>query len=130
MIPRYLTDSTLWLTLLPIPAAAGLFCASVYAYLRLSRDQKEMVVVLLNFTPLPRYDYRVGVPKAGFYTEIMNTDAAHYGGGNIGNAGGVYSEPTPSHGHPQSLSLTIPPLGMLVLKAVTVGAPAAKPAGK
>ncbi len=103
---------------------------SVYAYLRHSRDQKETVVVIVNFTPLPRHDYRVGVPKAGFYTEILNTDAGHYGGGNVGNAGGVYSEPTASHGQPQSLSLTIPPLGMLVLKAVTVGAQATKPAAK
>ena len=103
---------------------------STYAFARFSRDQKEMVVVLLNFTPLPRHDYRIGVPKAGFYTEIMNTDAGHYGGGNVGNSGGVYSEPTASHGHPQSLSLTIPPLGMLVLKAVTANVPAAKPAKK
>ncbi|MDP1796461.1 MAG: 1,4-alpha-glucan branching protein GlgB, partial [Planctomycetaceae bacterium] len=96
---------------------------SVYAFLRYSHDHKEMVVVVLNFTPLPRHDYRIGVPKAGFYTEILNSDAGHYGGGNVGNAGGVYSEPGNCHGHPQSLSLTIPPLGILVLKAVTVAPP-------
>jgi len=76
------------------------------------------VVVVENFTPVPRQKYRVGVPRAGCYREIINSDAAIYGGGNIGNAGAVYTEPIPAHGHAQSLSLTLPPLGMLMLKPV------------
>ncbi len=94
---------------------------SVYVFVRQTTNQDEQVLVLLNFTPQPRNNYRVGVPKAGFYTEILNTDSGVYGGSNVGNAGGVYSEPIAAHGHPQSLNLTLPPLGMLILKAVTVG---------
>jgi 1,4-alpha-glucan branching enzyme len=91
---------------------------SVYAYIRYAKNRSDFAVVLLNFTPVPRDDYRVGVPKAGYYTEILNSDADIYGGGNIGNMGGVYSEPVTAHGHPQSISLRLPPLGILVLKPV------------
>lgn len=93
---------------------------SVYAYIRHAKNQEESVVVVANFTPVPRHHYRIGVPKPGFYTEIFNTDASLYGGGDVGNAGGVYSEIGASHGQAQSISLTIPPLGMLILKPVTV----------
>ncbi|HEV7999577.1 MAG TPA: 1,4-alpha-glucan branching protein GlgB [Planctomycetaceae bacterium] len=91
---------------------------SVYAYYRIAKDPNQIVVVLENFTPVPRQKYRVGVPRAGCYRELINSDAAIYGGGNIGNAGTVYTEPIPAHGHAQSLSLTLPPLGMLMLKPV------------
>jgi 1,4-alpha-glucan branching enzyme len=91
---------------------------SVYAYYRIAKDPNQIVVVVENFTPVPRQKYRVGVPRAGCYREIINSDAAIYGGGNIGNAGAVYTEPIPAHGHAQSLSLTLPPLGMLMLKPV------------
>jgi 1,4-alpha-glucan branching enzyme len=92
------------------------FQNSVYAYYRIAKDPNQIVLVLENFTPVPRQKYRVGVPRAGCYREIINSDAAIYGGGNIGNAGAVYTEPIPAHGHAQSLSLTLPPLGMLMLK--------------
>jgi 1,4-alpha-glucan branching enzyme len=91
---------------------------SVYAYYRIAKDPNQIVVVVENFTPVPRQRYRVGVPRAGCYRELINSDAAIYGGGNIGNAGAVYTEPIPAHGHAQSLSLTLPPLGMLMLKPV------------
>uniref|UniRef100_A0A7C2P7R4 1,4-alpha-glucan branching enzyme GlgB n=1 Tax=Schlesneria paludicola TaxID=360056 RepID=A0A7C2P7R4_9PLAN len=91
---------------------------SVYAYLRYAKNPQEFVVVVLNMTPVPRHNYRIGVPKPGFYTEIMNTDAGFYGGSNVGNAGGVYSEIGAMHGHGQHISLTLPPLGMLVLKPI------------
>jgi 1,4-alpha-glucan branching enzyme len=91
---------------------------SVYAYIRYAKKRDDFVAVALNFTPVPRDGYRIGVPKAGYYTEILNSDGDIYGGGNIGNMGGVYSEPIATHGHPQSVSLRIPPLGMLVLKPV------------
>jgi 1,4-alpha-glucan branching enzyme len=90
---------------------------SVYSYVRFADDRSDFVVVVLNFTPVPRYNYRIGVPEAGFYAELLNSDAAIYGGGDVGNLGG---RPADAgywwHRHPHSLSLTIPPLGMLVLK--------------
>ena len=89
---------------------------SVYAYIRYARKRDDFVVVALNFTPVPRDGYRIGVPHAGFYHEILNSDADIYSGGNIGNMGGVYSEPIPLHGQPQSIALRLPPLGMLILK--------------
>jgi 1,4-alpha-glucan branching enzyme len=89
---------------------------SSYAYLRIGKDRGDMVVCALNFTPVPREGYRLGVPKPGFYSEVLNTDAALYGGGNIGNLGGVYSEPVPMHGHPQSILIRLPPLALIVMK--------------
>jgi 1,4-alpha-glucan branching enzyme len=67
-----------------------------------------------NFTPVPRLDYRIGVPFAGWYRERINTDALDYGGGGIGNSGGIEAEPRPMHGHPFSLSVNLPPLAALV----------------
>jgi len=92
---------------------------SVYAYIRYAKKRDDFVVVALNFTPVPRHNYRLGVPRAGFYTEILNSDADIFGGGNFGNMGGVYSEPVGTHGHLQSITLRLPPLGMLVLKPVS-----------
>jgi 1,4-alpha-glucan branching enzyme len=89
---------------------------SVFTYLRFARDTNDFLVIALNFTPVPRYGYRVGVPAPGRYAELLNSDSEHYGGGNVGNSGGVESVPEPSHGFPHMLSLTIPPLGIVVLK--------------
>jgi 1,4-alpha-glucan branching enzyme len=72
-------------------------------------------VVVCNFTPVVRHAYRVGVPRAGRYREILNTDSHCYGGGNVGNAGEVATQEWASHGMASSLSLTLPPLGVLVL---------------
>jgi 1,4-alpha-glucan branching enzyme len=74
------------------------------------------VVCVCNFTPVPRHGYRIGVPAPGWYRELLNSDAAIYGGSNVGNWGGVQAEPTPWHGLPYSLSLTLPPLAVLFLK--------------
>lgn len=87
---------------------------SVVAWLRRG-DTGAPVAVVGNFTPVPRFGYRIGVPDVGYYREVVNTDAAMYGGSNMGNNGGVRSEPIPSHGHPQSISLTLPPLATLFL---------------
>ena len=65
---------------------------------------------------MPRLDYRIGVPEPGFYAELLNSDASIYGGGNVGNGGGVGSEPIAVHGFDQSVNLTVPPLGCLLLK--------------
>ena len=71
---------------------------------------------MLNWTPIVRRGYRVGVPEAGFYAELLNSDAGLYGGSNIGNAGGLDAEAIQQHGHRYSLNLTLPPLAGLVLK--------------
>jgi 1,4-alpha-glucan branching enzyme len=63
-----------------------------------------------------RQRYRVGVPEPGYYKELLNSDAWYYGGGNVGNEGGVQSEPIPAHGHLQSLHLTLPPLSGVFFK--------------
>jgi 1,4-alpha-glucan branching enzyme len=91
---------------------------SVFAFVRYAKDSDDFVVFAANFTPVPRDAYRIGVPQAGFYTEILNSDAGIYGGGNVGNNGGVYSEPVHAHGFRHSVSLRLPPLGMLMLKVV------------
>src|SRR5581483_8861080 len=87
---------------------------SVISFLR--SDGEEEVVVVCNFTPVPRQNYRLGVPRAGFWRELLNSDAAIYGGAGIGNFGGTDTAPVPMHGQYHSLSLTLPPLGVLFLK--------------
>ncbi len=89
---------------------------SVIAFLRKATSSSDAVVCVCNFTPVPRYGYRIGVPASGWYRELLNTDAVRYGGSNVGNGGGVQSDGSPSHGLPHSLALTLPPLGMLLLK--------------
>ena len=86
---------------------------STLSYLRRDR-QGNAVVVVANFTPVPRYGFRVGVPEDGFYREILNTDAAVYGGSNLGNAGGVHAEGVSWMGQPHSLVITLPPLACLI----------------
>jgi 1,4-alpha-glucan branching enzyme len=73
------------------------------------------VVCVANFTPVPRKDYRIGVPRRCNYLEVLNTDAKEYGGSGMGNGGRVQAEPQPSHGYNQSISLTLPPLAMVWL---------------
>jgi 1,4-alpha-glucan branching enzyme len=89
---------------------------SVFAYLRRGHDEHDIVVAALNFTPVPRFEYRIGVPTGGPWREIYNSDSALYGGGNIGNGGGVWATDEPWSGRPHSLCLTIPPLGAVLLK--------------
>ncbi len=89
---------------------------SVFTYLRFATDPADFLVIACNFTPVPRHGYRLGVPEAGHYAELLNSDSGHYGGGNVGNNGGVDAEAIPWHSQPHSLNLTIPPLGIVVLK--------------
>jgi len=70
----------------------------------------------LNFTPVPRYGYRVGVPAPGFWREVVNTDSTAYGGSGVGNLGGLNAAEIPAHGRPWSLSLTLPPLAAVFFK--------------
>jgi 1,4-alpha-glucan branching enzyme len=89
---------------------------SVISYLRMDRGHNEQLLVTCNFTPVPREGYRLGVPRAGTWDEIANSDALEYGGSGMGNLGRVESEPVAAHGRSHSLSLTLPPLAMVVLK--------------
>lgn len=89
---------------------------SILCYLRKGTKDTDVVLVVANFTPIPRNDYRVGVPQAGFWEELLNSDATVYGGSGIGNFGGVWSDEWEKHGRPNSISLRLPPLAMVVLK--------------
>jgi 1,4-alpha-glucan branching enzyme len=86
---------------------------SVLSYMRLADDAHAVVV--LNFTPVIRERYRVGVPRAGSYREVLNSNSKYYGGTDVGNGGGVHSEPVPWTGREHSILLTLPPLGGVVL---------------
>jgi 1,4-alpha-glucan branching enzyme len=88
---------------------------SVLAFLRKARDGSPPVLVVCNFTPIVRHAYRVGVPAAGTWRELLNSDAAGYGGSNRGNGGAIESKPVALHGRPASLELTLPPLATIVL---------------
>ena len=79
-------------------------------FVRKSRDGSSLILNALNFAPVPRRNYRVGIPRAGWWQEILNTDARDYGGSGQGNCGGLYAESAPWHHRPFSLSLTLPPL--------------------
>jgi 1,4-alpha-glucan branching enzyme len=87
----------------------------VFAYERRAENETPVVAVV-NLTPVPRREYRIGVPRAGFWREILNTDSEFYGGSNLGNAGGMTAEPVSAHGREQALSLLLPPLATLILK--------------
>lgn len=89
---------------------------SILCYLRKGKDPKDCVAVAINFTPVLRDNYRMGVPFPGFYREIFNSDADVYGGSNQGNAGGMHSDPGNWMGRPHSVRLTLPPLGAVVLR--------------
>jgi 1,4-alpha-glucan branching enzyme len=89
---------------------------SVFAWYRNGYEDTPPIVVVCNFTPVPRERYRIGVPRAGGWHEILNTDAQIYGGSNLGNAGWVRSSLEPSHGQPFSLELTLPPLATVLLR--------------
>jgi 1,4-alpha-glucan branching enzyme len=81
-----------------------------------ANTKDEFVVAVVNFTPVVRRGYRIGVPLGGEYVEVLNSDAEVYGGSNVGNDGLVETAAVASHGYESSLSLTVPPLGFLLLK--------------
>jgi 1,4-alpha-glucan branching enzyme len=89
---------------------------SVVAFLRFGLGAGGCVLFVGNYTPVPRHGYRVGVPAAGGWDEVLNTDAVEYGGSGLGNLGGVNAEVVPCHGRPFSLSITLPPLAAVMLR--------------
>ncbi|MDA2919819.1 1,4-alpha-glucan branching protein GlgB [Desulfobacterota bacterium AH_259_B03_O07] len=90
---------------------------SIVSFIRKGRSTNCIIVVVCNFTPVPRYNYLVGVPRGGFWGEVLNSDALIYGGSGHGNLGGVRATPIPIHGRLHSISLTLPPLGVLFFKS-------------
>jgi 1,4-alpha-glucan branching enzyme len=94
---------------------AGDSANSVVSFLRKGRGG-ELILCIFNFTPVAREDYRVGVPRAGTWREIFNSDSGIYGGSDTGNGGGAGTREAPWHGRPFQIALTLPPLGGLFLK--------------
>ncbi len=90
--------------------------ASVVSLIRRATDPEDSVIAVVNWTPIVREGYRIGVPEAGYYQELLNSDATAYGGSNVGNQGGLHTDAIPAHGRDHSLSLSLPPLGAIFLK--------------
>ncbi|MEO8125918.1 MAG: 1,4-alpha-glucan branching protein GlgB [Bryobacteraceae bacterium] len=93
---------------------------SVVSFLRRGKDRNNVVLFVCNFTPVPRHNYRVGVPSGGFWKELLNSDAPLYGGSGQGNTGGAETHPLPLQGKQFSLNLTLPPLGIIVLRPASL----------
>ncbi len=91
---------------------------SAIAFVRHGSDRDDVVVVACNFTPVVRYGYRIGVPAAQEYEELFNSDSERYGGSNVGNLGRVRVDARPSHGHKQSIAITLPPLAAVYFRPV------------
>jgi 1,4-alpha-glucan branching enzyme len=89
---------------------------SIVIFLRKGKNTGDLFLIVCNFTPIPRQNYRTGVPRGGFWKEVLNSDSKTYGGSGHGNFGGLEASPIPSHGKYHSLSLTLPPLGVLFFK--------------
>jgi 1,4-alpha-glucan branching enzyme len=92
---------------------------SVLSFLRHGKRPEDTVLVVCNFTPVPRFNYQVGVPHGGRWQEVLNSDAAIYGGSNVGNFGALEAAPIAMQGHFHSLSLVLPPLAVLYLKPIS-----------
>ncbi len=93
--------------------------SSILTFLRKSAITGQQILVVCNFTPVPRQNYRVGVPDPGVYREILNTDSELWGGSNLGNGGYVGSQPISYNHHYHSLSITLPPLAVVVFESPT-----------
>ena len=96
---------------------------STLSFVRRGRDADDVLLFACNFTPIPRPSYRIGVPRAGFWAEVLNSDAADYGGSGVGNLGGVQSADVACHGHAQSIVVELPPLAVVVFRQPTSAAP-------
>jgi 1,4-alpha-glucan branching enzyme len=90
---------------------------STLSFLRRGNQTDDIILVICNLTPIPRTEYRIGVPRGGTWQEILNSDASVYGGANHGNQGGRVTSPLSRHGQPDSISVTLPPLGILFFKS-------------
>jgi 1,4-alpha-glucan branching enzyme len=91
---------------------------SIISFLRKGSHPNGEILIVCNFTPVPRPGYRVGVPRDGYWKELLNSDAKEYWGRGVGNAGGVYAESIASHGRSHSLNLQLPPLAIVYFKHI------------
>ena len=91
--------------------------SNVVSFVRRGADAEDVVLFACNFAAVPRHDYTIGAPVSGVWAEILNSDAEVYGGSGMGNFGAVETSPTPQHGRPWSLSLTLPPLAVVAFRA-------------
>ena len=96
---------------------------NVVSFIRRAADANDILLFACNFSAVPRYDYRIGAPVGGVWEEILNSDAAVYGGGGMGNFGAVETSPTPLHGRPHALGLTLPPLSVIAFRPRRVEVP-------
>ena len=97
---------------------------SLVSLLRFGKDRQRQVVFICNFTPVPRHNYRVGIPSGGVWKEALNSDAPLYGGSGQGNFGTMQASPLPMHGRPYSLNITVPPLATVVFQKTNDGSTA------
>jgi 1,4-alpha-glucan branching enzyme len=91
--------------------------SSIVSFLRVDPESGDVVLIACNFTPVPRDNYRVGVPRGGWWRELLNSDAREYGGSGMGNSGGVDASFLPAHGRDFSLRITLPPLAVVIFRA-------------
>ena len=89
---------------------------SIISFIRKGENHAPPIIVIANFTPIPRQSYRIGLPQPGTYQELLNSDSAKYGGGHLGNQGAITAEEIPWQGQPYSAELTLPPLAVLYLR--------------
>ncbi|HXV49268.1 MAG TPA: 1,4-alpha-glucan branching protein GlgB, partial [Candidatus Binatia bacterium] len=91
--------------------------SSVVSLIRRGKTTSTIVLVICNFTPVPRYNYRIGAPRGGYWQEVLNSDAGEYWGSNLGNLGGVEAAPVPLHGRSHSLTIMLPPLSVTFFRS-------------
>jgi 1,4-alpha-glucan branching enzyme len=89
---------------------------STLSFIRKTRDGRNTVLVVCNLTPVPRENYLVGVPHDGYWREIINSDAAYYGGSGMGNEGGAHAHPVSAHGRYHAIRITLPPLSTVFFR--------------
>ena len=89
---------------------------SVLSFYRQTSNGSDQVVVIMNLTPVPRGNYRVGLPRGGFWREVLNSDAGIYGGSNKGNLGGINADGAACHGQPHSAEFYLPPMSVIVFR--------------
>ena len=96
---------------------------NVVSFVRRAADPNDTLLFVCNFAAVPRYGYGIGAPVGGVWVEILNSDATTYGGAGMGNFGAVETSPTPLHGRPHTLSLTLPPLSVIAFRAPRIVSP-------
>jgi 1,4-alpha-glucan branching enzyme len=97
------------------------YLESVLSFLRYGKKRESAVLIACNFTPVPRYEYRIGVPWGGFWDEVLNSDGRVYGGSGLGNYGGLEAEEVSHHGRPYSVRVTLPPLAVVIFRGKNEG---------